>query len=99
MLKHGLDRDVPESPGERSVSILYFMHLVDIAGLESEQATLPETVTTVEELLNWLSRRGEDWAEYFTVSQVQVTLNKEFAEPTTPISQGDEIAIVPRERK
>ncbi len=94
--KHGLQRNLPTAPGERSVRILYFMQLVNIAGQEFEALTLPASVLTVTDLLAWLRERGQAWADSLADERVQVTVNKQFSEPTTPIGEGDELAIVPR---
>ena len=96
LAEHGLNRGLPASTGEKSVRILYFMQLIHIAGQEIESVTLPASVSTVVDLLAWLRERGQKWKDNFTESQVQVTINKQFAEHTTPIAQGDEVAIVPR---
>jgi len=96
MDEHGLERGLAASPGERVVNLLYFMQLVNIAGQEAESVTLPDSVMTVVDLLSWLRERGEAWTDSFADLQVQVTVNKQFAEPTTPLAQGDEVAIVPR---
>jgi len=50
----------------------------------------------VETLLAWLRKKGPRWAEEFADDRVQVTVNRQFAEPYTLIEQGDEVAIVPR---
>ena len=96
--EHGLDRGQSKSNGERSIQLLYFMQLVDIAGEEIESLTLPASVTTVAELLAWLRERGAGWMEHFDDTRVQVTVNKQFADTTTLIEQGDEVAIVPKMR-
>lgn len=96
LAEHGLERKLPAAPGERAVRILYFMQLVNIAGQEAEAVTLPGSVTTVTDLLAWLRARGQAWDDRFGDARVQVTVNKQFSEPTTPIAEGDELAIVPR---
>ena len=82
--------------GETSINILYFMHLANIAGKDTETVVIPDSVNTVTALLSWLRARGEQWNQDFNDERVQVTVNKNFAEPSTPIEQGDEVAIVPR---
>jgi DUF971 family protein/molybdopterin converting factor small subunit len=82
--------------GETSINILYFMHLATIAGKDAETIVIPDSVNTVTALLSWLRARGEPWKQEFDEERVQVTVNKNFAEPATPIEQGDEVAIVPR---
>lgn len=87
----------PDSGGEgRTIKILYFMQLATTAGKEEENITLPASVDNVEALLSWLRARGDQWKEDFADKRVQVTINKNFAEPYTPIAQNDEVAIVPR---
>lgn len=83
---------------ERSINLIYFMHLANIAGQDKETVTIPATVVSVEDLLSWLRERGKKWSETFNIRQVQVTINKQFAESFTLIDQGDEIALVPRAR-
>ena len=94
--QHHLQRGVSVRQGECSIRILYFMGLADVAGEDAETVSLPDTVHTVGELLAWLRDRGQDWHGSFADTQVQVTVNKDFAELSTPIVQGDEVAIVPR---
>jgi len=84
--------------GETSINILYFMQLANIAGQDSETVVIPDSVNTVTALLTWLRARGEQWKQEFDEERVQVTVNKNFAEPATPIQTGDEVAIVPRGR-
>ena len=94
-----LDRgEVGSDSGDeiRTINILYFMRLAITAGKEKENITLPASVNNVEALLSWLRARGEQWNDDFADKRVQVTINKNFAEPYSPIKQGDEVAIVPR---
>ncbi|NNF96305.1 MAG: DUF971 domain-containing protein [Halobacteria archaeon] len=80
----------------RTIKILYFMQLATTAGKEEEIIAIPDSVNNVEALLSWLRTRGKQWNEDFVDKRIQVTVNKNFAEPSTPIEQGDEVAIVPR---
>jgi len=75
--------------------ILYFASLVDKLGSSSEEVTLPPTVTDVHELLKWLSTRGIGWERALAEGAVQVTVNRQFANPETKIDDSAEIAIVP----
>jgi molybdopterin synthase sulfur carrier subunit len=72
------------------------MNLANIAGKDAETVVMPDSVNTVTALLSWLRERGEQWNAEFNDERVQVTVNKNFAEPSTPIEPGDEVAIVPR---
>ena len=82
--------------GQVSIKLLYFIELAKISGKDEEDVDLPDSVTDVERLLAWLRRRGPSWKEPFADDKVQVTVNRQFAEPYTLIEHGDEVAIVPR---
>ena len=95
----GLNRSDARATGEGgkvSIKLLYFIELAKISGKDEEDIDLPDSVTDVESLLAWLRRRGPSWKEAFTDDRVQVTVNRQFAEPYTLIEHGDEVAIVPR---
>ena len=84
--------------GKVTIELLYFIDLAKIAGRDTEQVSIPATVTDVQTLLAWLRKRGDAWAEAFADDRVQLTVNKHFAEPFTLIEQGDEVALVPRQK-
>lgn len=74
--------------------ILYFAYLVDKLGRASEEFQLPAGVNTVGALLAELRRRGGVWEKALADGAVKVTVNKQFADPATPIDDHCEIAIV-----
>lgn len=78
-----------------SITVFYFIQLAEISGKDKENLLIPVTVTNVQSLLTWLRKRGPAWAEAFKDNQVQVTVNKQFAELFTLIETQDEVAIVP----
>ncbi len=82
--------------GKVTIKILYFIDLAKISGKDEEEVVIPDSVTDVESLLAWLRKRGLRWADSFAYDKVQVTVNRQFAEPFTLIEHGDEVAIVPR---
>ena len=82
--------------GKVTIKLLYFIELAKISGKDEEELVIPDTVTNVETLLAWLRKRGPGWNEPFADDRVQVTVNRQFAEPYTLIEHGDEVAIVPR---
>ena len=77
------------------ITVFYFIQLTEISGTDKEYLKIPITVTNVQTLLAWLRMRGTAWAEGFGDNQVQVTVNKQFAESFTLIEAQDEVAIVP----
>jgi DUF971 family protein/molybdopterin converting factor small subunit len=82
--------------GKVTIKLLYFIELAKISGKDEEDVEIPDSVTDVESLLAWLRRRGPSWKESFADDRVQITVNRQFAEPYTLIEHGDEVAIVPR---
>ena len=85
-----------DEDGKVTIKLLYFIQLAKISGRDEEDIVLPDAVTNVETLLAWLRRRGAAWNEPFADDKVQVTVNRQFAEPYTLIEHGDEVAIVPK---
>jgi len=77
------------------VKILFFGDLVDTLGMASDEIALPPDVTDIERLLFVLSKRGEMWKKMLLGNpKLNVTVNKQFAEKSTPVKDGDEIALV-----
>jgi molybdopterin synthase sulfur carrier subunit len=77
------------------VKILFFGDLVDSLGVAADQIELPADVDDVERLLFVLSKRGEMWKKMLLGNpKLNVTVNKQFAEKSTAIKDGDEIALV-----
>ena len=97
--KHGLTRGdarVTDKEGKVKIKLLYFIDLARVSGRDEEAVVIPESVSNVETLLNWMRKRGDRWQEAFADNRLQVTVNKQFAEPYTLIEHGDEVAFVPR---
>lgn len=97
--EYGLSRGagpVTDAQGRVVVKLVYFIELAKIAGKDEEEIAIPESVSNVETLLDWLRKRGTRWQEAFQDNRLQVTVNRQFAEPYTVVEHGDEIAFVPR---
>ena len=76
--------------------ILYFASLAETLGLKSEQIELPADCATVDDLVQWLRKRGEPFTSTFDGSiRILVAINQEMSEPSAAISGGDEIAFFP----
>lgn len=91
--RKGYQRKVDNAGGP--VKILYFARLVDRLGRAGEDVELPGAVHDVGGLLQWLRARGGAWETYLADGQVNVTVNRAFTRPDSPVKAGDEIAIVP----
>jgi len=97
--KFGLSRGdarVTDAEGKVTIKLLYFIELAKISGKDEEEVVIPESVTNVETLLNWMRKRSNRFKEAFEDSRLQVTVNKQFSEPYTLVEHGDEVAFVPR---
>ncbi len=86
----------PSDTQTTTVRILYFARLREALGKHEEQLVLPEGVTTVGELADFLRRRGGVWAtELGAGKAVRVAVNQDMADPETTIKGGEEIAFFP----
>ena len=76
------------------IKILYFASLKE--KLAKEQEEIPAKVTNVEQLIELLAQRGENWASIFTnEGRLRVAVNQNMARKHTPIQAGDEVAFFP----
>ena len=86
---------MPNYKGWVMVKILFFGDLVDTLGMAADEIVLPADITDVERLVFHLSGRGEMWGKMLRGNpKLNVTVNKKFAEKSTPIKDGDEVALV-----
>jgi DUF971 family protein/molybdopterin converting factor small subunit len=83
--------------GPNIITILYFMDKLVEFTKEQEQLELPETINTIQKLLEFLRTRGHRWQRAFSEQRIQFTVNKEFAELFTLLEHGDEIALIPKD--
>jgi len=80
--------------GATMVKILFFGDPVDSLGMAADEIDLPAEITDVERLVFHLSGRGEMWAKMLRGNpKLNVTVSK-FAEKSTLIHDGDEVALV-----
>ncbi len=78
------------------MKLLYFAWLKTKTGVAAEEVAPPAEVTTVAELLTWLSARGPGYAEALAdLSAIRVAVNQVYAKPGDPVAPGDEVALFP----
>jgi sulfur-carrier protein len=78
------------------LTLLYFARLRESLGTGSEQVERAAAVNDVAGLVDWLRGRGGAWSEELAPGKtVRVAVNKEVAGPTTPVHDGDEVALFP----
>ncbi|MBJ26214.1 MAG: molybdopterin converting factor subunit 1 [Alphaproteobacteria bacterium] len=76
--------------------ILYFAWIRERVGCESEEITLPQNVSTVQDLINWLSNQGSGYQTAFgDLKIVRVAVNMEFSNFDHCINNEDEVAFFP----
>ncbi len=78
------------------LSVLYFAWLRERVGASEEIVSPPDSVTTVAELVTWLSNLDPRHAGAFKDQKsVRCAVNQEFADPSTVLHPGDEVAFFP----
>ena len=79
-----------------NIKVLYFARLKEAVNYSSEEIDLPETIKTITALKNYLSQRGEIWANLFDGKQVvRAAINHALVDDLANIGAGDEIAFFP----
>lgn len=78
------------------MKILYFAWMRQRVGASSETIDLPEDVTTVDGLIDWLIGRGENYAHAFAKRDViRAAVNQEYVRFDHRVGDGDEVAFFP----
>ena len=78
------------------IRLLYFAWLRERMGTAAEQVVVPQGVTTVAELTDWLRRRSPAFEASLAGNRtVRCAVNQTFATGTTPVAAGDEVAFFP----
>jgi molybdopterin synthase sulfur carrier subunit len=81
----------PDAP----LTILYFAWLRERIGAAEETVPLPPGVTTVADLIEHLRARNPVHAAAFDTRMIRCAVNQTFADPSTRLSPGDEVAFFP----
>lgn len=80
----------------KPLTILYFAWMRERVGLSREELSLPKDVTTVADLVDWLSAHGPGHASAFQNCRTgRCAINQEFADPSRRLHPGDEVAFFP----
>ena len=78
------------------IKVLYFARLKEAVNYSSEDIDLPEVIKTITALKNYLSQRGEIWANLFDGKQVvRAAINHTLVDDLASIQAGDEVAFFP----
>jgi molybdopterin synthase sulfur carrier subunit len=77
----------------KKVTILYFAGIKDLAGVPSEEMSLPDEVRTVADFARHL---GEQRAALKNaLGAVRIARNETFASQAEPVEAGDVLALIP----
>jgi molybdopterin synthase sulfur carrier subunit len=78
------------------VKLRYFAWVRERIGKAEENLDLPPGITTVADLVDWLSRRGEEYAHAFDNPKViRAAIDRSHVKPDAPIAGAQEIAFFP----
>jgi sulfur-carrier protein len=79
-----------------NIKILYFARIKEAVNYSTEEIDLPSDIATVVALKNYLSQRGENWANLFNGKQVvRAAINHNLVDDLAAIKAGDEVAFFP----
>lgn len=78
------------------MKILYFAWLRQCVGTGEEDVAVPDNVTDVAGLIDWLKTRGDGFEEALKDgSAIRIAINQEFATLESKIAPDDEVALFP----
>jgi sulfur-carrier protein len=79
-----------------NIKILYFARIKEAVNYSTEELDLPNDITSVTALKNYLAKRGETWAGLFNGKQVvRAAINHTLVDDLANIQAGDEVAFFP----
>jgi sulfur-carrier protein len=77
------------------LTIQYFASIREALGQSSEQLSLPEGVSTVAELTQYLALRGQHWMMLDDNTQVLIAVNQRVADRSAILHGDEEVAFFP----
>jgi molybdopterin synthase sulfur carrier subunit len=78
------------------VKIVYFAWVRERVGKAEEEVELPSQVTTVEDLIRWLSGRSDEHAHAFaTPGVVRAAIDQKHVKPHASLAGAREVAFFP----
>ena len=78
------------------MKVLYFSWIRERIGKPEEEVDLPASIATVGDLMNWLRKRGEEYAYAFDNPKVvRAAIDKVHVEPAAKIAEAREVAFFP----
>ena len=79
-----------------NIEILYFASIRECLGLGSEQLKLPEQVSEIAALIDYLAEtRGVSWSNVLHQENLLIAVNQTMVKTTHMLKEGDEVAFFP----
>jgi sulfur-carrier protein len=79
-----------------TVRLLYFAWIREQVGLDGEEVTLPDEISTVFDLVMWLRTRGEGHAQALSdLSLIRCAMDQQMVPLTEAVTDPCEIALFP----
>ncbi len=77
------------------MKLLYFAWVRERVGCPEEEIAIPESVSTIGDLVGWLRSRGEEYERAFETGVVRAAIDKRHVKPDAAIAGAREIAFFP----
>jgi molybdopterin synthase sulfur carrier subunit len=78
------------------MKVIYFAWVRERVGKSEEEIVVPQAVTTVGELIEWLAGRGDEYAHAFENRKaIRAAIDHAHVRPDTTIAGAREIAFFP----
>jgi molybdopterin synthase sulfur carrier subunit len=77
------------------IQLRYFASLRETLGIGDEQIELPENVSDLPALTQWLQQRGESWQNALADQRLHIAINQQIVSADSRVADGDEIAWFP----
>ncbi len=77
------------------MKLRYFASVRECVGKAEEQIELPEYIITIADLIGWLVKRGDEYAQAFTSGSVRVAIDHSHVKLDAAIAGAQEIAFFP----
>lgn len=78
------------------LNILFFASLREELDSDRESIELPDDISTVGDLVAWLSQRGENWRTALAEERaLGIAVNQSLANNETALADGAEVAFFP----
>lgn len=78
------------------MKLLYFARVKESTGLAEEDVMLPDSITNIAGVIDWLKTRGEGYAHAFAdLAIIRCAVDQQHGNLDTPIAGASEIAFFP----